>query len=435
MLTQVFFGACDKNKNTDLTELPELTFSTYKVTKLRYDNDLKTFGSITFKTKNDITVQVNGILVKMNIKEGDYVEKGKQIALLKNIQIELQKEQYLNELETSKAALEIAETKFQDACLAAEARLKAIEKSKLELIRQERELSEAIENFNSKKELYDIGGISESTFKALILAINSKETDIAILKKEIEISELGYRDADLLSSGYTIPEDSTQKEIALLKLNTRHAEAELSANKAAIRNAEKNLTSINRLIDELSIKAPLSGIVVALYFEQGEYIGEYQKVATIIDTSDMYAVFSIQEQDLPDFCIGNPLTLEVPSIKKTVNVKLDEISPIADKQSGNFIVKASLTNEEYSIKPGMFVKCIIPRNESYFYPAIPETCLVKSDGTQASVFCSVNGFAVLKEIEIVAQKDAFIWVSSGLSENDLVIDKPSLFLKEGARIE
>ena len=100
-----------------------------------------------------------------------------------------------------------------------------------------------------------------------------------------------------------------------------------------------------------------------VYFENGEFIPENEKLLTLMDISEVNAVFSIQEQDIQYFHIGDSLTVELPSINKKYNTKISEISPIADSTSGNFTVKALLPNKDSSIKPGMFVKCNVQRNE------------------------------------------------------------------------
>jgi hypothetical protein len=89
----------------------------------------------------------------------------------------------------------------------------------------------------------------------------------------------------------------------------------------------------------------------------------------------------------------------------------------------------------------MFVKCRIPRGEGEQYPAIPESSLLQASAETASaetagqVFCVLNGIAVLKEITIKAKKEGFLWVAAGIKEGDLVIDKPSPYLKEGSYVE
>lgn len=83
----------------------------------------------------------------------------------------------------------------------------------------------------------------------------------------------------------------------------------------------------------------------------------------------------------------------------------------------------------------MFVKCNVQRNEKTKYACVPETVIIKKDGNVATVFSIVNGFVVLKEITIKTQKDGNIWVETGLKETDLLVNKPSPFLKEGEKVE
>jgi multidrug efflux pump subunit AcrA (membrane-fusion protein) len=154
-----------------------------------------------------------------------------------------------------------------------------------------------------------------------------------------------------------------------------------------------------------------------------------------MNISTVYAVFYIQEQDIINFSLGAPLEIEIPSLGLAHNAHIDEISPIADPQSGNFSIKAEINNENLVIRPGMFIKCIIRRIQNVEYLAVPETTLVKFDGSGGSVFCVVNGIAVLKSVTIQAQKNGIIWITAGLIENETVIDKPSPFLKEGEYVQ
>jgi RND family efflux transporter MFP subunit len=429
------FIACHKKEMHDAEDTAKPAVSTVMAELKPYNNNLAGFGSVMYKIKNDITCQVEGTIIQLDVKEGSLINNDEKIAQLKNVQLEIQKEQYENTLLSAKAALSVAGTKLQEGRLNVEGRLFAIEKNYLNLRQMELELQEAVSIQNGKKELFMIGGITDAEFKSIGLSINSKETSISILKKEIEISELGLRDEDLLKAGYEITSNREEHKNNLIELNTMAQRAELETALANVSNAEKNLTSIQRQISELTIRSTVSGVVGALYFENGEYVPQNEKLATIMDISSVYAVFSIQEQDIINFVVGTPLEIEIPSLSKTVSASIDEIAPVADPQSGNFSVKAELQNPNISIKPGMFVKCIIPRSHDLIYPAIPETALVKVNGQEASVYCVVNGMLALKTIQIQAQKEGIVWVANGLRENEYVVDKPSPFLKEGAYVK
>ena len=431
----ILFSSCrDKNNiSIDASSLPVV--KTVKVENRKLNDDLNSFGTISYKTKNNVSVLVEGTLGKLYIKEGDFVRKGQTLAKLRNVQLEIQKEQAQNSLEAAKVALYQAKVNLQEQKLNIERRLISIDKSALNLEQTRLELEEAKTNLENNRQLLDVGGVTESSFRSMEISVKAKETDCIVKEKEIEISKLGLRDEDLIANGYVISSDIEEKKKQFIELNTRSAVASIETQKAQLSSAEKNLTAIEKLIDELTIKAPVNGVVGVLYFENGEYIPENEKLLTLMDISEVNAVFSIQEQDIQYFHIGDALTVELPSINKKYNTKISEISPIADSTSGNFTVKALLPNKDTLIKPGMFVKCNVPRNEKSLYLCIPETAIVKKDGDKATVFAVVNGFIVIKEIILKTQKDGYVWIDSGLRDSDVLVNKPSPFLKEGEKVE
>lgn len=431
----VCFSGCKKNA-ASVTDTSVLNVvKTVKVEKKPYNEDLNSFGTVSYKTKNNVTVLVEGTLEKWNVKEGDFVQKGQILGKMRNVQMEIQKDQAVNSLETSKVSLFQAQTSLQDEELSVESRILSIQKSELNLEQLKLELEEARLTLEKNKELLEIGGVTESSYKNMELSVRAKETEVSITEKEIEISRLGMRDEDLLKNGYKISEDPEEKIRQLVELNTRSARASVETAKSNLSSSQKNLDSIEKLLEELTIRAPVSGVVGALNFANGEYVPQNESVMVIMDVSEVYAVFSIHEQDIQYFNVGDAITVELPSVNKYIKTKLSEISPIADSTSGNFTVKALLSNKDSSIKPGMFVKCTVLRNDQTPMCAFPETCLVQKDGESGFVFAVVNNLAALKQVKIVKEKDGYIWVTNGVKEKDVLIDKPSPFLKEGERVE
>ena len=114
-----------------------------------------------------------------------------------------------------------------------------------------------------------------------------------------------------------------------------------------------------------------------------------------------------------------------------MNTEIAEISPVADSQTGNFTVKAQIENNGLIIKPGMFLKCSLSSNEGEVFPVIPETALIQEGENNFSVFCVVKGILVKKSVKIIEKKDGFIWLETGVTVGDEIIDEPSPFLKEG----
>ncbi|MDR1025626.1 MAG: efflux RND transporter periplasmic adaptor subunit [Treponema sp.] len=399
-------------------------------------DELASFGTIAYKTKNDITVQVEGTIMTILAREGDWIGGNAPIARLKNVQLEIQREQTVIALEQARTSLSLAHTMLEESRLSAESRFLSLEKGTLHLSQKELELEEARSSLSNRRELWEIGGLTDEAYRNLELSVSSLEAEINMLKKDLEIAALGLREQDLEAAGITVSADDAERKRQFIALNTRGAQAELEAARANLQNAEKSLDSIERLMEELTIRASAPGIVGALYFENGEFAGRNEKLATIMDISRVYAVFFIQEQDIRDLHPGSALHIEIPSLDAAYDADITEISPVADPQSGNFSVKAELPNRDNRIKPGMFIRCRIPRGEEKRLPAIPESSLLQRDsGEEGQVFCVISGIAVLRELKIAARKEGFLWIASGLGEGDLVIDKPSPYLKEGLYVE
>ncbi len=405
-----------------------------KVEDKLLDDNLNSFGTVSYKSKTDLTVQVAGTITGFTAKEGKIVRKGQVLAVLKNIQLEIQKKQTESSLKSAESSLKLSETELAQEILNVESRMISIQKAELNIKQKQDELELQKKNLEAQEALNKIGGVTDSSIEQLKMGLSSQTTEIEILKKELEMSTLGLRNEDLINSGIVPSEDEAVRKRQLIELNTKSKIAQIEQAKASVENMRQQLLSVNTMMDELVIKAPVDGIIAQNYYENGEYIEANQKFTTLIDTTSVYALIYIQEQDMVNFTAGTPIFVTIPSITKSFSSVISEISPIADSSSGNFRVKAELDNVGGEIKPGMFVKCSIQRKSAELYPAIPESCLISSSENAAKIFTVMNGFAVKKDVTVSGRKDGFVWIRDSLKSGDVVIDNPSPFLKEGQKV-
>ena len=429
-----FCFSCGHTDDSTYNSKAPVSVTSYEVLQTIPEDSLSSFGTVSYHTKNDVTSQVNGTVTYIPIKEGDFVHKGTLIMQLQNVQLEIQKEQYTNALDSAKSALQLAQAQLREDKLAVESRLLSLEKDALSISQKELAYSLSKETLESKKELFEVGGITNTSLKQFELENRSLLTEIDMLKKGYEISCLGLRDEDLIANGIIPADTPEQKHAQIVALNTQSTVAKINAALSDVKNAEQSLHSVNILLSELFIKAPADGVIISKQYEVGDYVEENKTCASVMDISSVYAVFYMQEQDIVQYHLGTSLSLEIPSLSKSITATISEISPYADPQSGNFSIKVLLPNSSQKIKPGMFVKCKFEDDDKTSYSMFPESVLVKKEGSRGSLFCINNGIAVAKDVVIIAQKKGFIWVSDNL-KSCKVIDKPSPFLKEGQFVE
>ena len=105
--------------------------------------------------------------------------------------------------------------------------MRSIEDIKLDIKKLEVELEEAKTNLENNRQLLEVGGVTESSFRSMEIAVKSKETECIVKEKEIEISKLGLRDEDLIANGYIIGSNPEEKKKQFIELNTRSAVASI----------------------------------------------------------------------------------------------------------------------------------------------------------------------------------------------------------------
>lgn len=425
-----------KSKEEGLEEKDELvSVEKFEVYESKLLQDISSFGTISYSGKNDVTVQVQGLLKKLHVQEGDKVVKGQVLAEIENIQLELQRQQGISALKSAQAEVNLARTRLEEGRLAVESNLLNLEKLELQLKHQGLELEEAQLELEKQEKLLALGGITPAAYRSQQVAVEGQRAAYEIAQKEYERQSLGLRNEDLLQKGIEPGRDLKIRRQQLIELNTRTLQASLDSALATLDSAKKNLESIEEVLSLLVVPSPKDGVVAVKYFEQGEFIKENEKILTIMDIHEVHAVFSIQEQDVGHFFLGSPVEVEIPALGLKITSPIKEISPMADAESGNFTLKSYLKNEDELMKPGMFVKCLLPRDSSVL-PTIPESALIEEIKTesqqwQGRVFAIHQGRAVKKEVEVLDRADGMVWIAKGLEAGDYIIDNPSPFLKEG----
>ena len=98
------FISCNKNRTVENLNSNNTLVNTVKVQNKVLKESLNNFGTISYKTKNDVTNLVAGNVQAIYVKEGDTIKKNQIICILRNVQLEIQKEQAESSVKSARAA-------------------------------------------------------------------------------------------------------------------------------------------------------------------------------------------------------------------------------------------------------------------------------------------------------------------------------------------
>ncbi|MDR0474867.1 MAG: efflux RND transporter periplasmic adaptor subunit, partial [Treponema sp.] len=425
--------ACNSSEKSTGEALPQQV----KAASVAFHNsvdEIRGFGSLSFQRKIDLTAASDAVLETLLVREGDPVRKGETAILLKNPQINLAVRRAQNGYAQAEAALELARARLIRGEFQAETRLLENEKAEEELALVWLALDEERRKQAKEEILYSAGGISEEKILESRFSLKTGEERAHLMEKELDLRRIGLRPIDLIASGITPPEDEAELRRALICLYTSDLMAEFRAAGAFLDAAARELESTRLLESELTVTAPLNGIVGARYFEEGERLKREDKILTVIDTESLYAVFPVSESDSLKLARGMNANVSLDGTGGTYDGLVDLVYPQGDSQSFSFLVRVLIPSSEGLLKPGMFARISIPLKTPQGMLVIPETALISKKENQAKVFTIQGNHLRERQVifgRILGDEREII---SGLEKGEAVALRPDAALRDGAYV-
>lgn len=264
-------------------------------------------GEVDTKTV-DLSSKITGRIKKINIKEGDFVNKGQELIILDTPDIEAKTAQ-------ADAALELAKSKELEVLNGTRNEQKAMALNSLHKAQSDLELAQ--KTYNRLRNLNKEGVISNQKADEAYTQYNNAKQALLIAKNNYEMAQNGSRYEDKLMAS------------------------------AQVKQAQSSKKEVQSYLSENIITSPISGQVTEISVEEGELVGAGYTIITIVDTTDNWIVFNLREDLLPKIKMGTVFDVQIPAIgKKSVKVKVDYISAM-----GNFATwRATKIRGDFDLK-------------------------------------------------------------------------------------
>ena len=364
-------------------------------------------GSIQPEVEVNISPEVPGEIIELNIMEGDSVKEG-------DLLVQIRPDNYINALERAKATYNQQLANYSSA--------------KSSLARAEAQFLKTELEYDRQKKLYEQKVISDSDY------------EVALTNYKISVQDLESSKQSVKASQYVVKSAS-----------------------ASVDDAEENLS-------KTSILAPMNGTVSKLSVELGErVVGTSQMAGTellrVADLNKMEVKVDVNENDIVRVSLGDEVDIDVDSymnLDKKFKGTVTEIASTANPKPSadavtEFEVKIRILNESFvdlqkdgitnPFKPGMTASVEIitqVKDDIIIVPISSVTTRNKKDSLDKElikqiIFIQEND--KVKELEIETGISDFenIEILSNLNENDKIISGPyiaiSKDLKDGSKIE
>ncbi len=187
-------------------------------------------------------------------------------------------------------------------------------------------------------------------------------------------------------------------------------------------NAKTTVINSKLQLAKTKIVASIDGVIVDLpYHTQGTQVETGVTVVKIMDYRTMYMDVQLPEKYISDIKTGQLVKLTNYTIPEdTIIGHVTQLSPAITAETRTFKGTVSIDNQNYLLRPGMFVKADIVTDRKDSVIVIPKS-IILSRQRGKTVFIVDRGVAAERIIETGLENITEVEVTRGLDKNERVV--------------
>lgn len=212
-------------------------------------------------------------------------------------------------------------------------------------------------------------------------------------------------------------------------------QSELEVSRANVGRLRSAVEVVLEELENTFIRSPASGVLSEVLVDEGDFVRQGQRLVTLYMRSGMEAAFRVSGLHAGRVRVGQEARVQVGAYPDTTfSGRVSFVSPDMDPGTRDFLVKATVDQEEDLLKPGMFagVSVVLDRREGS--PSVPEETLVPTREGY-SVFVLEEGHARKRSVKIGIREPGRVEILEGLEPGERVVRKGHLTLGDGDRVE
>lgn len=406
-------------------------------------------GIVGGETESNVGAQLQGIVQKLFVKEGDGVVRGQPLALIKNDVAEAQVTQARSAVITARAQLAqvsrdalssdvdaaaeqvnqaIAQVEQQRSVITQAQRSVDQGNSVLEQLLSEKEL--AAKELERSTSLLESGDISRSDYDRDLNILKVAENRVEAQKKSIEISRASVVSAQSSLRSLEANVQVQRSRLRTIQSGARAEDVEVAQSRVA--ETERALRVAEEQAANASVTAPFAGTVTKINAETGQSVGNLG-VLTLVSVEPEIRI-DVDEANLSVLKVGQEAIISSdPFAENGFSGRVSELGAAVDQIRGTITVKVIPDDPPDWLRPGQTINVNIITAKNVSRLLIPQTAPVRV-GDETVVFIIVDGKAAQKPVQTRLPTVDGVPVISGLEGDERIIATPTN-IKVGDRVQ
>jgi HlyD family secretion protein len=340
-------------------------------------------------TEVDVSFQVPGRVLKVEVEEGDTVARGQVIAILDdrdirqqlkmaqaarntiksqlpqlNTRILTSREQEARQLQQTQAQIDQARLQWES--IRKGSRDEQIDQARYAVDQARHSLDFRKKELVRAQNLFRDGAMPAQQRDVAQTAYLTAKDQYRQARENYRLLVAGPRQEDIDAAEKRVAQAEAAYELVKTQsLQTKQMEQQVDILAAQMKQADEAVEQARIQLDHTRLLSPLDGVVLVKAREPGEVVGAATTILTLANIKKVYLKAYVGEQDLGRVKLGQVITITTDSFKdKTYEGKIYYISDKAEFTPKNlttkedrvklvYRIKAEVDNPEQELKPGM----------------------------------------------------------------------------------
>jgi cobalt-zinc-cadmium efflux system membrane fusion protein len=230
--------------------------------------------------------------------------------------------------------------------------------------------------------------------------------------------------AERLLAIKAIPRQDYEKAVAddeLAQSEFRQSEAELRR----ARNVAEQLGADSAANGNITLRAPLSGVVLARTAIPGTVVDVGAPLLVVTDQTHLWLTVNAPEQFAGMLHAGGQLRFIVPAFADTFTARITALGAGLETETRTLPVRAATDSRGNRLKPGMLATVLIVGGQQGAAAIVPEDAVQAIEGKPTVFLVQPDGKGgarvTRREVEVGSRSNGHVAVRRGLSAGDLIV--------------
>jgi HlyD family secretion protein len=403
-------------------------------------------GTVQPESSVNVSPKTSGVLKRLLVKEGEFVQAGQIVAYMDNSNLQGQLLQARGNLAAAEANLNkvIAGSRSQDIAqaqahvdeataslqkLMAGNRSQDIAQAQANLSKVEVTHRQAQEDLNRTQKLSNQGAISQQALSNAKSTHDTAQAQVEQAQQALNLLKAGSRPEDIAQAKSVLKQ--RQEALNLLKAGSRPED--IAQARAQVMAAQGAVAIVQRNIDDTAIRAPFAGIIARKYADPGAFVtpttagsavtsATSSSILALASTNEIVA--QVAEASIAQIRVGQAATIKLDAYSgKTFTGKVTQVATqsLVQQNVTSFEVKVSVADPQRLLHAGMNATVDFQAGTLNQVLVVPTASIVQQKDAQGVFVAKKGGDPVFTPIVVGTTVNEKTEVKSGLTGNERVL--------------